>query len=196
MSTLKKQSVLSEADYLQGELISDVKHELIDGQAYAMAGAHANHERITKTIARKFGNHLENSPCETFGSDMKVKAGANYYYPDVLVDCHFDESEPYFASSPVIIVEVLSKSTAATDRTTKRLSYINMPSVLEYVLIEQDFVDVEVMRKSDDWKSTHYFLGDEVDFDSIDLTLSVEAIYHRVHNDNMLDFLKNKATEQ
>lgn len=67
-----------------------------------------------------------------------------------------------------------------------------MPSVLEYVLIEQDFVDVEVMRKSDDWKSTHYFLGDKVHFESIDLTLTVEAIYNRVHNDNMLDFLKNK----
>ncbi|MFT4926584.1 MAG: Uma2 family endonuclease, partial [Phenylobacterium sp.] len=87
-------------------------------------------------------------------------------------------------------VEVLSKTTHQTDRTIKRLSYINLPSLLEYVLIEQDFVDIEVMKKSDGWKSSHYFLGDKVYFESIDLTLSVEEIYHRVHNDNMQAFLQ------
>ena len=197
MPTVKKKCLkevfLSESDYLEGELISDIKHEFIDGQVFAMADASGNHERISNNILRKFGNHLENEPCEPFGSDMKVKVGTNYFYPDVLVDCHFDESQPYFATSPVIIVEVLSNSTHQTDRTTKRLSYINLPSLIEYVLIEQDFVDVEVMRKNDNWKSTHYFLGDTIHFESIDLSLSVEAIYHRVHNDNMRVFLQNKA---
>lgn len=192
MSTVKQQVVLSESDYLEADQVSDVKHELIGGQAYAMAGANLNHDRISKTIVRKFGNHLENSPCETFGQNIKVKVGANIYYPDVLVDSGVDESQTHFATEPVIIVEVLSKSTQHIDRTTKRLSYINMPSVLEYVLIAQDYVEVEVMRKSDDWKSTHYFLGDDVPFESIGLTLAVEAIYHRVHNENMIAFLQHK----
>ncbi|MFT4924167.1 MAG: Uma2 family endonuclease [Phenylobacterium sp.] len=193
MSTLKKHLVLSESEYLEGERISDVKHQLIDGQAYAMAGASRNHDRITKNIAREFGIHLKDSPCEPFGQDMMIKAGANFYYPDVFVDCNVDESETYLATSPVIIVEVLSKTTHQIDRTTKRLSYINLPSVLEYVLIEQDFVEVQVMRKSDGWKSTYYALGDKVFFESIELTLSVEEIYHRVHNDEMTTFLQNKA---
>jgi len=65
----------------------------------------------------------------------------------------------------------------------------------EYVLIEQDFVDVEVVRRSEGWQSKHYYLGDEVTFGSIELTLSVEEIYHRVQNEDMLEFLADKSNE-
>ena len=186
---------MSEEDYLQGELIGDVKHELIEGCVYAMAGASANHQRISGNISRKFGNHLEDLPCEPFGSDMKVKAGANFFYPDVIVDCHFDESRPYYTQSPLIIVEVLSKSTRRTDETIKLMSYINIPSLQEYVLIEQDYVDIQVIRRSEAWLPKHYFLGDDITFESIGLTLPVEDIYHRVHNEDMSEFLTNKTQQ-
>ena len=168
MSTVQQTIFVSEGEFLEGGLVS----------------------------SRKFGNHLENSPCEPFSSLSvtrgKVKVGSNFFYPDALVDCNFDESKPYFTTTPIVIVEVLSNSTQQTDRTTKRLSYINIPTLVEYVLIEQDFVDIEVMRKSDNWKSSHYFLGDKVHFDSIDLTLTVEEIYHRIHNDNMHEYLEKQ----
>jgi Uma2 family endonuclease len=184
--------LISVEEYLTGELNSDIKHELIDGYVYAMAGASANHERISGNIYRKLGNHLENKPCEPFGSDMKLRINASFFYPDVMVDCHFDNSEPYFTETPLIIVEVLSKSTRKKDTTFKFISYINIPSLQEYVLIEQDFVDVQVFRRSENWFARHYFLGDEVTFESIGLTLPVEDIYHRVQNDDMLEFLANK----
>ncbi|MFI3219955.1 MAG: Uma2 family endonuclease, partial [Methylococcales bacterium] len=130
---------------------------------------------------------------EPFGSDMKLRINANFFYPDVMVDCLFDNSEPYFTQTPIIIVEVLSKSTRKKDTTLKLLSYINIPSLQEYVLIEQDFVDVQVFRRNENWLVRHYFLGDEVTFESIGLTLPVEDIYHRVQNDDMLEFLANKT---
>ena len=191
----KNNYTINEEDYLQSELISDVKHELIDGQVFAMAGASANHERIAGNVYRKFGNHLEGSPCEPFGSDMKVKAGSNFFYPDVSVDCHFDESQPYFVESPVIIVEVLSKATRKTDETVKLLSYLNIPSLQEYVLIEQDYVDIQVIRRNESWLPRHYFLGDEITFESIDLTLPVEEIYARVHNEDMIEFMAGKPAQ-
>ena len=193
MSAVKNSHASTVEDYLNGELISDVKHEFIEGYIYAMTGASANHERLSGNIYRKFGNYLENKPCEPFGSDMKVKVASNFFYPDVIVDCDFDESEPYFTDSPTIIVEVLSQSTSKKDRTTKRFSYLNLPSLQEYVLIEQDFVDIEVVRRKDEWGSKHYFLGDDVTFESIGLRLSVAEIYHRVNNDDMTEFLKNNA---
>ncbi|MGZ5049635.1 MAG: Uma2 family endonuclease [Methylobacter sp.] len=55
-----------------------------------MAGASTNHERISGNLYRKFGNHLENTPCKPFGLDMKVRVGSNFYHPDVAVDCHFN----------------------------------------------------------------------------------------------------------
>jgi len=192
MTTALKGKLISVENYLTDELARDIKHELVDGAIYAMAGASANHERITNNVARKFGNHLEGTPCEPFTSDMKVKVGSRFFYPDVLVDCSFDESQPYYTESPVIIVEVLSKSTRRMDETTKLMSYINIPSLQEYVLIEQDFVDTEVLRRSEGWHPRHYFLGDQVNFESINLTLSVEEIYSRVKNEDMLEFLAQK----
>jgi Uma2 family endonuclease len=193
MLAIKNTDLISVEEYLTGELSSDIKHELIDGTIYAMAGASANHERISVNVLRKLGNYLENKPCEPFGSDMKLRINANFFYPDVMVDCHFDNSEPYFTQTPLIIVEVLSKSTRKKDTTFKFISYINIPSLQEYVLIEQDFVDVQVFRRSENWLARHYFLGDDITFESIGLTLSVEDIYHRVQNDDMLEFLANKT---
>ena len=195
MSTAIQTNYLSTEEYLQGELTSEVKHELIDGYSYAMAGAHANHERISGNVYAEIRQHLKTLPCEPFGSDMKVKVGLNFFYPDVIVDCDFDESQPYFTEKPIIIVEVLSKSTRRVDQTIKRRAYLNLPSLKEYVLIEQDFVNVEVIRRSEGWQSKHYYLEDEVTFEAIELTLPVEDIYHRVQNEDMLEFLKKQAEE-
>jgi Uma2 family endonuclease len=84
---------------------------------------------------------------------------------------------------------VLSKATRKTDETVKLLSYINILSLQEYVLIEQDFVDIQVLRRREAWLPRHYFLGDEMTFESINLTLPVEEIYSRVQNEDMLEFL-------
>ena len=188
MSAVQKSILITCDDYLQDELNRDIKHELINGSIYAMAGASANHERIGGNLARKFGNHLESSSCEVFTSDMKVKVGDNFFYPDVLVDCQFDNTSPYFSDNPVIIVEVLSKSTRRIDKKVKFFAYMNVESVQEYVLIEQDYVDITVFRRKKSWIAEHYFLGETVKFDAIDLELSVEEIYHRVDNEDMLEF--------
>ncbi len=195
MVKAKNSGLLSAEDYLRDELRRDVKHELIDGCIYAMAGASANHERIAMNLSISFGTHLKNSTCEPFGSDMKVKAGSNFFYPDVIVACHFDESQPYYTESPVIIVEVLSRATRRIDETIKLLSYINIPALQEYVLIEQDFVDVQVLRRRENWFSRHFFLGDEVTFEAIDLTLPVQEIYARVRNEDMQEFLHRQAEQ-
>lgn len=79
MSSVIQNTSISVEQYLKDEINRKEKHELIDGQIYAMAGANANHERISSNISRKFGNYLEASPCEPFGSDMKVKAGSKFF---------------------------------------------------------------------------------------------------------------------
>jgi len=175
--------------YLQSELIRDTKHELVNGKVYAMAGASKNHERLSGNIYAEFRNHLKGNPCETFSSDMKVKVGASFFYPDVMVVCDDKIENDYYTESPIIVVEVLSKSTRRTDETIKLMSYINISSVQEYVIVEQDIVDLQVLRRDENWLPKHYFLGDEVIFESIGLTLSVEDIYDRVQNEDMAAFL-------
>jgi len=185
-----KDTWISEEEYLEGELTSEVKHEYIDGKVFAMAGASRNHERIAGNIYRQFGNHLQGKPCEPFRSDLKIKVGSKFFYPDVMVVCDEPNPHSHYTQSPTLIVEVLSKNSRRMDETTKRLAYQSIPTLQEYVLIEQDFVDVEVCRLSQGWVSEHYFWGDNVYFGAVDLTLTVAEIYDRVDNEEVSGLLQ------
>ena len=186
-------NLITEDEYLKNELVSETKHEYINGQTYAMAGTKKNHDRISTNIIRKFGNHLERRSCEVFGVDVKVKTAASRYrYTDGMVVCD-DSGDDTYTETPVIIVEVISKSTRHIDRGAKLLEYINIPTLKEYIIIEQDFVSIDVYRRSDKWISRNYALDDDVCFESIDLTLSVEEIYARVDNEDMIEFMVAKS---
>ena len=156
-AVIKTPDFVSIEDYLAGELIAETKHEYIDGVVYAMAGASKNHQSIADNVLAGIHQHLKNTPCRPYGSDVKVKVSSKFFYPDMMVVCEDKTDNAYYTESPVLLVEVLSKSTRRTDETIKRTAYQSLPSVMEYVLIEQDFVDVEVCRRSSGWVSQHYF---------------------------------------
>lgn len=189
MQPLSQESV-TEEEYLEGELKSVIRHEYIDGQIYAMAGGSGDHNTISGNVLSELRTRLKGKSCHTFMSDMKVKVGRDYFYPDVVVDCSFDRSTPYFTDSPVVIVEVLSPSTRRTDKITKFSCYKNIPSLQEYVIIEQDFAYVEVMSRNRGWAATQYFMGDVVVFESIDVTIPVEEIYYMIENDDVIKYKK------
>jgi len=199
MSLVKKiEAKISEKDYLDGELVSKIKHEYIDGTVYAMAGASRNHNLIISNILSEIRNKLkqQQSPCDIFSSDIKVKESKEtikYFYPDVLITCDADESESeYYVNSPTIIIEVLSESTKQYDLTTKKLYYFNIPTLQEYIVIEQDICRIEVFSKKDQWNSHSYFLGDQIHFKSINITVSVEDIYYHVKNKSIDRFKRKK----
>lgn len=193
---------LTEDEYLESEKTREIKHEYVDGEIYAMAGASRSHNILTSNMLFQFMSHLDGTRCIPFSADMKVKIetqnSSKFFYPDVLVACEDENGHDYYTDKPIIIVEVLSKATRQTDKTFKLNAYKTLPSLQEYVLIEQDFVEIEVCRRSNSWLSERYFLGDSVTFESIGLTLSVEAIYHRVPNQDVLEYLETQMqkTEQ
>ena len=76
------------------------------------------------------------------------------------------------------------------------MAYQSITTLQEYVLIEQDFVDVEVCRRSEGWVSNHYFLGEEVTFESIGLTVTVEEIYTRVENEDVRMYFEEQQPFQ
>lgn len=186
---------MSEQEYLDSEPYSDVKREYIDGYVYAMAGAKVAHNRITGNVFLALANHLKGKPCQAYMSDMKVKVGKKYFYPDATVDCSNLADSSTFTETPRLIVEVLSKSTRRMDETTKRMAYMQIETLQEYILIEQDFVKVEVIRRRVGWLPEHYYLGDTVNIESIGLMLSVEDIYDRIQNEDVTDWLNQKARE-
>lgn len=188
-----EQPWISIDDYLAAELVSDTKHEYFDGVVYAMSGASRNHERIGGNVFAALHNHLRDKPCEPFSSDLKIKVGNHLFYPDAMVVCDDTPVHEYYTETPVLIVEVLCRSTRRVDETLKRRLYQSLPSLREYVLIEQDIVDIEICRRSEGWVSNHYFLGDKATFEAIELTIDVAELYARVENDDIRSFITEQS---
>ena len=188
---------ISIEDYLAGERDSEIKHEYVNGQVFAMAGASRRHNVLSGNFYGLLWTQLQASPCYPMNGDMLLKTGKDSYrYPDIQVICDDDPSDDeYVNESPVLIVEVLSRSTRRFDKTEKRAEYLALPSLQEYVLVEQDFAEVEVQRRNNHWRSETYYLGQDIHFESVDVTVGVEAIYQRVENKDVEAFLLAQQDE-
>jgi len=186
MTLPKEKSTLSIEEYLEGERDGEVRHEYVAGQAYAMAGASARHNRIAGNIFTRLSVNLDGADCEPFISDMKVRVAPDlFYYPDVVVACDPPGADPYFRTEPRLVVEVLSPSTERADRREKLAAYQGCPTIREYVLVSQEGMLVELHRRTADGWHTEVFDGaeDRVTFDSVALTLTLADIYRNVRFD-------------
>lgn len=186
MSLPKERLNLSVEEYLEGERDAGVRHEYVAGQAYAMAGASARHNRIALNIAGRLNDLLADGECEAFMADMKVRVAPDlFYYPDVFVACDPPGADPYFRTEPRLVVEVLSPSTERADRREKLAAYRDCPSVQEYALVSQDAARVELHRRAADGWHAEVFdsAEDRLTFDSVGLTLSLRDIYRNVRFD-------------
>ena len=177
-------------DYLQYEFSTDIKHQLIDGEIFAMGGASENHNLLAGNFFSEFKNRLKGGPCRTFMADMKLRVAEDFFYPDVMVVCQEDKENEYYKTSPTVIVEVLSKSTRKFDQTQKRLHCQQIPTLEEYVLVEQDKGEIQVFSRKDGWQSFYYYLGDPITFYSLDITVPVEVIYDQVDIEDVAAFLE------
>ena len=165
---------ISETEYLQYcEQFPENKFELIDGEIVAMAGASLNHNILVTNLSTLLNNHLADSPCLVLASDWKIQVEHNFYYPDVVVDCDAENHQPK------LIIEVLSDSARGIDLSVKLEDYQKIPSIQEYVVIEQVAKLVMVYRKSNHWQPEIYQSGD-IFLESVGLNLSIESIYKKV----------------
>ncbi len=120
MGLLKFKTKISIEDYLENEKVSPVKHEYFNGEVFAIAGVSDNHNRIARNLVNTPSNHLKDSPCEPFFNDIKIRVTPTvYYYPDILVSCEETPESSYFRNNPILIIEIVSKSTNRIDRREK-----------------------------------------------------------------------------
>jgi Uma2 family endonuclease len=181
----REQNYVSPEEYLAGEAQSSIKHEYVNGQIYAMAGADDPHVTIAGNLFALLRNHVRGTGWRTFISDMKVHIEPlnTYYYPDVLVTCdERDRQFTQFKRYPCLIVEVLSKSTEAFDRGDKFADYQQLDSLEEYVLISPKRQRVECFRRNAEglWVLYSYNPDDEIHLTSIDFRVGVAALYEDV----------------
>lgn len=186
-SARKVRATISDAQYLRAERKAVEKSELIDGHIVAMAGASENHQLLVSNLSAELLPATKKSACRTFTSDTRVKARrSSYYYPDLVVTCgerEYEDEKRDVLLNPKIIIEVLSESTKLKDRNEKFDSYTAMPSVTDYVLIEQNVMRVEHFSKvtNKEWKVKILTQEDELlKFPSINCEISLAEIYYEV----------------
>lgn len=181
----KSQNYISPEDYLAGEEISPIKHEYIDGQIYAMAGASDAHVTIAGNLFALLRNHVRGTGCRVYMADMKaqIDTANRYYYPDVMVTCDArDRAFQNHKKYPCLIVEVLSPTTEAFDRGDKFADYQQLETLQEYVLISQQRQRLDCFRRNAEglWVLQFYFPGSEIHLTSIDFRTSIDALYEDV----------------
>ena len=170
-------------EYLQGELKSMVRHEYIDGVVYAMVGASDRHGLIAGNLFSALRPQVRGTPCQLFIADMKVLIQIEdqtiFYYPDLVLSCDPGDRHAYYRASPCMIVEVLSESTRRLDQQEKLNAYLTLPSLREYLLIDQDRMLVQVYRKSANWTPQVVTAGALL-FECLDVELSLDQIYEDI----------------
>ena len=187
MSSTAAQTYLSPEEYLAWERKADTKHEYVRGEIIAMSGASRVHSLIVTNISGELYIQLKGRMCEVHTNDMRVQTSPeiSYFYPDVLVVCgepRFEDNTFDTLLNPIVLVEVLSPSTAAYDRGEKFKHYQQLTSLREYVLVSQDEVRVELYRRQEtQWKPIEFrSLGNVLSLASIDCELILSDIYNRV----------------
>lgn len=174
-------------EYFEIEKNSDIRYEYSYGQIFAMVGCSRNHSRIAGAIYTSLYTQLLNGTCESFMTDTRIRVNDNlYYYPDVVVAC-----SPRFQRingvdnllNPIVIVEVLSRSTARFDQDAKFRDYQQIESFRYYLLVSQYEVNATLFMREENnnWTSQVYTdLNDVIDFALINCRLLMRDIYFRV----------------
>lgn len=174
-------------EYLAFEETSLERHEFLNGEIFAMAGASLEHGLIASNVLTEMSLQLRNSDCRVRGADTRLRTSPSAFsYSDVVISCKPEEVDGNTLLNPLLVVEVLSKSTEDYDRGAKFERYRQIPSFREYLIIAQHRIYVEhhVRSGSPDqsiWTMREFKSADDViTLSSVDVQLPCSAIYANV----------------
>ena len=181
--------LISPEEYLAQERLATYKSEYFEGEVIAMAGASLRHNFIAASLSKILVLALMKTEYIVMQSDMRVHnpLTGSFLYPDfVIVGEHLetlDDGEDDTLLNPLVIIEILSRSTAEYDRTTKFEAYKRLESLQEYILVAQDRVHVEIYRRTSrtTWLYSEFFaLSDIAPIAAVEVIMPLSSIYERV----------------
>lgn len=182
-------------EYFALEEQSDIRHEYYHGEVFplddpddapaAKAGGTKAHNRLVQNCAFALKLGLRGRGCEVFAENVRlaVDEGQHYNYPDVVVSCDPTDDDPRTVHQPVLIVEVLSKSTEARDRGWKFEQYQHLPSLQQYVLVSQNRISVDSFTRTPtgSWELRPLRqLTDTLQVPALGLEISVADLYENM----------------
>jgi len=179
---------LTEAEYLEIERRAECKSEFLDGEMIAMSGGSPAHSLIACNLISAINTQLKDSPCMVFNSDMRIKVqmAGLYTYPDVSVLCGREEIEGEHDDvllNPTVIAEVLSDSREAYDRGKKFELYRRLPSLREYLLVNQHepLIEQFIRQPGGEWLFRDVAgLEGKLSLPSVGITIALADVYSKV----------------
>ncbi len=186
MSLVERVPYIDPDAYLAAEQSSDIRHEYVAGQLFAMAGAGEAHNRIAGNVFFHLRTTARGTPCGVFINDMKVKVQARdaFYYPDVLLTCDRDDGASLYKQAPCFIAEILSPSTEVIDRREKLIAYRTLSALRYYMLVSQERRQVELYSLDADGFWTHQVFEQdgeiEIQCGDLDIAFSLADVYEDV----------------
>jgi Uma2 family endonuclease len=182
MGYAARQAAMTAEEFLVWEAEQPERHDFVDGEVFAMAGAEDRHITASGNVYMALRQYLTGTPCRAYMADMKVAAAddRHFFYPDVIVTCsEADRQSALIKREPTLIVEVLSPSTAAYDLGDKFAHYRQIPALREIAFINLDARRTDVYRKGTDglWVLHSFDAGANVQFATVDLTITAAALF-------------------
>ena len=189
---------MSVAEYMEMEERTQIRHEYVDGYVYALSGASSPHNLLTTNLCSLAWHGRATRACRIFTHAEKVYVAASnsIYYPDVVGSCDSTDGASGYLERPCFVIEVLSPSTAKIDRTEKRDDYLTIPSLDEYVLVDQSRMQVSVYRrKCSPWPEVLEAPDDVLKLTCIGVGIALADIYEGIacRNDGVRSELKLPA---
>jgi Uma2 family endonuclease len=169
---------LTVEEFLAWERMQELRYEFDGIQPIGMTGGTTAHSRTQARLVAALVNRV-GPPCEAHGSELKVVTRTRVRYPDAAVLCgaNADDGD---VMQPTAVFEVLSPSTAMTDRRVKPFDYASVPSIMVYVILDAELAEATVMRRSGGWEEENFVgLQATVPLPEIGIELPLAAIYQR-----------------
>lgn len=175
IAQVQEKRTYSPEEYLELEIQAETRNEYINGEIIPMSGATPNHNRITGNLYAALNFALKRKPYEVFVADQRlwIPRKRIYTYPDIVLvqgALELQEGRKDTITNPLIIVEVLSKSTGNYDQTDKFAAYRTIPSFQEYILIDQYSLRMEHYVKTEPRKWVFQ------EYDESDISLCLTSI--------------------
>lgn len=183
MAEFRPKGRVSIAEYLRDEEHRTVRHEYLRGEVYAMSGGTAPHSQIAANIIAYLHSPARAGRCRVYTSDFKVQPSDEaVYYPDVSVVCQLPARSDVVTTTPCLVVEITSRSTARLDRGEKLEQYRKCASLKAYLIVDQFRRRVTHHWRDDslDWRSDELSGSGAIHVSCPETTLTLDQIYEAV----------------
>lgn len=188
MTLAQETPYYSPQEYLELEVKSEIRHEYINGLIIHKTGGTPNHNQLAGNFYAMLNFALKRQPYQVFVTDQRLSIPSRkiHTYPDIMVvktPLEYQEGRTDTLVNPVMIAEVLSKSTKGYDRDEKFAAYRTIPTLQEYILIDQYTIHIEQYFKTDNnqWIFSEFTDGNiNLNLASISCQMTLSDIYDKV----------------